>query len=392
MPFYFSQHSAPLLFGFLQGVIYAFLLLIRGFRKDRLADKLLAAVLLICCCHVAQYMLGFGGWYDSRDGYSTFMFYFKFHNFLLLGPLIYFYFRSLTNHEFQFKKQHFWHFIPWIISFSIYLGVFLGDFVYFKMMMGEVFPGHSGTQGKLAQWNQGMISVIIQWAGMISLIVYMALTIREFRQYKKYVFDNFSETEGIEFTWLHVVLWAFIIGIGIRWIFGFFQTFISFTYAENWNSFMVIAVMIYFISIPGYSATNQLPKLSFEPQKEDEPEDDLSAINPEINEWKQKIEAFMQAEQPYLNPNLTLKNLAQSLKTNTSILSKAINSGFDQNFNDFINAYRVRAVQEKLAIPKYQQFTLTSVAYECGFNSKATFNRAFKKFSGVSPKQFLEKV
>lgn len=393
MPFYFSQHSAPLLFGFLQGMIYAFLLLFRGFKKDRLADKLLGGVLLICSFHIAQYMLGFGGWYDSRDGYSSFMFYFPFHNFLLLGPLIYFYFRSLTNHQFFFTKRDIWHFLPWILSFSIYLFAFIGDFVFYKWWLGETFPGHDGTQGKLGIWQQGTVSVFVLWASITSLVVYTTFTIREFRRYKKYILDNFSETEGIEFNWLRTLLWAFIIGMGINGIFGFLQSFIAFSYAENWNSFFVIAVMIYFISIPGYSTTNQLPLLNFEPKKEDDkPEEKTAKLTPEINEWKKKIEAYMTNEQPYLNPNLTLKHLSQNLKTNTSILSKAINSGFNQNFNDFINAYRVRAVQEKLAIPEYQQFTLTSIAYECGFNSKATFNRAFKKFSGVSPKQFLEKV
>ena len=96
MNFHFSEHSSPLLFGFLQGIIYSVLLLTRGYRKDRLSDKLLAGVLLVCSFEIAQYMLGFGGWYDSRDRHSTFMFYFPFHNLLLFGPLIYFYFIQLT--------------------------------------------------------------------------------------------------------------------------------------------------------------------------------------------------------------------------------------------------------------------------------------------------------
>ena len=357
-----------------------------------MADKLLAGVLLVCSLHIAQYMLGFGGWYDSHDGYSSFMFYFPFHNFLLLGPLIYFYFRSLTNHEFTITRRDYLHFIPWGITLGIYLIAFLGDFLIFKWLLGEEFPNHFGTQGRLGTIQQGKISGYVQWAGMISLVIYMVLTIREFRQYKKYLLDNFSETEGIEFGWLRTVLWAFIIGIGINWTFAFIQNFMDFSYVEIWNSFFVIAVMIYFISIPGYSATNQIPVLSFEPEKIVEVVPDNPEMAAEINHWKEKIENFMTNEQPFLNPNLTLKYMAQHLKTNTSVLSKAINTGFDQNFNDFINSYRVRAVQEKLATPKYQQYTLTSVAYECGFNLKATFNRAFKKFSGVSPKQFLDNV
>jgi len=115
-----------------------------------------------------------------------------------------------------------------------------------------------------------------------------------------------------------------------------------------------------------------------------------SSVLPEVEQWKQKLHLLMAKEQPYLDPDLTLQQLAEKLRTNTSILSKAINSGFGQNFNNYINEYRVNAMREKMVLPKYQNYTLVSIAFECGFNSKATFNRAFKKFTGMSPKSYLE--
>jgi AraC-like DNA-binding protein len=60
------------------------------------------------------------------------------------------------------------------------------------------------------------------------------------------------------------------------------------------------------------------------------------------------------------------------------------------NFNDFVNYYRVQAVVEKLKMGEQKTQTLLSIAYDCGFNSKATFNRAFKKAMGTSPKNWME--
>ena len=88
----------------------------------------------------------------------------------------------------------------------------------------------------------------------------------------------------------------------------------------------------------------------------------------------------------YLEPELSLSDLAVKLKTNTSVLSAAINSNFGKNFNDFVNEYRVEEFKKQIKLPENQHYTLLAVAFDCGFNSKATFNRAFKKFTGQAPK------
>lgn len=90
----------------------------------------------------------------------------------------------------------------------------------------------------------------------------------------------------------------------------------------------------------------------------------------------------------YRNPELTLTDLANQLGTNPSLLSKIINRSFGKNFNDYVNQYRVLEVKENLANPANAHLTIMSLAYDAGFNSKATFNRAFKKFTGDSPKTY----
>ncbi|MCU0469115.1 MAG: helix-turn-helix domain-containing protein [Arcicella sp.] len=107
---------------------------------------------------------------------------------------------------------------------------------------------------------------------------------------------------------------------------------------------------------------------------------------------KEKIDNFMKTQKPYINPKLTLNDMADSLQMNAYILSKIINEGFDKNFFDFINSYRIEEFKRLLELPKYQNYTLLSVAFEVGFNSKTAFNRSFKKLTNVTPSDYFQGI
>lgn len=390
MDFYLSWYTVPLLFGFIQGVVYISLLLYRGFKQDRLADKLLAGVIFLLVIRISQWMLAYGGWYDSHDWKSIFMFYFPFNLMILLGPCFYFYFRSLTNTDFAFARKDWLHFLPGLVLLGCFTISFLVDVVALHWIAGQEFPQHFGTKGIMASFQQDYVLNFFQPLIMLSVLIYSVLTIREYTAYKKYLYNHFSATEQLEFGWIRFVLWAFVISFGLNLMNYMVSFFIEFDYGNWWNSFMIMAAAIYLISIPGFSFAHQIPELKYEPEQQADPSTTKTAALPEVELWKIKLTQLMESERPYLNPDLTLQQLAEQLSTNTSVLSKAINSGFGQNFNNYINEYRVNAMREKMVRPKYQHYTLVSIAFECGFNSKATFNRAFKKFTGMSPKTYLD--
>lgn len=385
--FEFNQYSAPLLIGLVQGMVFAGLLLRRSWRKDRHSDQLMAFLLVLCSAHIAQYMLGFGGWYDAHDARSTFMFYFPFHNYLLLGPTIYFYFLSLTNHAFRFNKRDLLHFLPGILWISFFAVGFVYDVVYLHWLQGEELPDFFNTRGVFGIFMQGYIRDIFSVLGLISFYAYLIFTVRLYRRYRLYIIDNFSDTEPIRHNWLRNLLYTLIGGLTVLWIFQILSVFIDFSYAQFWNSHLAVAIMIYVVAVSAYISTNQLPpQLAFEPSSTPN-NSSLPETLPDLDNWKIKLEQWMESEKPYLEPELTLSELAKQLQTNTSILSRLINQGFQQNFNDFINSYRVAAVKQRLEKGDHKRLTLLSIALDCGFNSKATFNRAFKKFTGKSPRE-----
>lgn len=129
----------------------------------------------------------------------------------------------------------------------------------------------------------------------------------------------------------------------------------------------------------------------FKPQKGWFSKDFSNEDELELKYWKKEIDALI-ADGVFLNPNITQKEMASMLKTNNSLLSKVINRGYGQNFNDFINEKRIDFLLEKINNGQHKLHTLSGISSECGFNSKATFNRAFKKHLKMSPSEYIKNL
>ncbi|MCU0389450.1 MAG: helix-turn-helix domain-containing protein, partial [Chitinophagaceae bacterium] len=165
----------------------------------------------------------------------------------------------------------------------------------------------------------------------------------------------------------------------------------------------------YYIAINGYNAVViPLHKLLFEPMQFPRYQPPLSlpdsgsgiidadyellpGPDPELEKWKQAIEQMLLQQRLFEDEELTLTQLSKRLSSNPSFISKVINDGFGKNFNDFINGYRVEALIGKFRAGEHKTQTLQALAFDCGFNSKATFNRAFKKHTGLSPSEWMQR-
>ncbi len=104
-----------------------------------------------------------------------------------------------------------------------------------------------------------------------------------------------------------------------------------------------------------------------------------------------KLSEVMETKKPFLNEELNLSLLAELSETSQTQLSQVINQHFEMNFYDFVNQYRVEEVKKMLSSPKFNQLSVLGIAFDCGFKSKSSFNRYFKKYVGVSPSRFRNK-
>lgn len=381
-------------------MVYAFMLWRRGYKQDSLSDKLLGWFLFFAALFVVPWMTGFAGWYVQGTVYREILFYTPFVHGLFMGPLLYFYVRSITNFHFRFSKKDLLHFVPGAAYLLWSLIVVVTD----KLILKKYFLMDGYSDPDFDGWYQ--------WLQNISILFYLVLSIRFYRQYKQYVMFEFSFVDVANLNWLRNFLIAFaIITILplLEELLSFFPFFQNLDYKGSWYSFFVFAVVVYYVAINGFNAVVvPLRKLLFEPElllqykspalltaattTEAEFEIVESKINNiELDNWKEKISMLMQSQHLYENAELTLSQLAKQLSTNPSLLSKVINTGFGINFNDFVNEYRINAMLEKLKQGEQKNQTLLGIAFDCGFNSKATFNRAFKKQTGLSPKEWMEK-
>lgn len=406
MHFEFGFYSSLLLIFFVHGLVYSLLLLRRGVQNSTSSDKWLALFLLLCILYITPWMLGFAGWYDHQP-YRDFLFYFPFQQLFFIGPVIFFYVQSLLNPTFRFGKKEYLHLLPGFMYMLLSIGIFVTD----KLLLHKYYFLHRQEDPDFDTWYQ--------LAGFISMVFYFLVSLRYYNLYKTIIVQAVSYADAVMFGWVKNFLLAFLLMLILRLLFfigGLLPFFSSLAYSGPWWEYFSFAIIFYYIAITGYSNTivTKVPfKLNFIGNRRvllltDSSSENDNSFNDEAeiaaqtetaeagnndllnNEWKIKILHLVEQQQAYKQPELSLMQMAKQLKTNPTILSKVINQGFGKNFNDFINHYRIEAVKEKLFRGEQKIQTLSGLAYDCGFNSKATFNRAFKKATGNSPKEWME--
>jgi len=402
MHFDFGFHSSILLIFFVHGLVYSLLLLQKGIRNENTSDQWLSVFLLLSVLYICPWMLGFAGWYDTQP-FRDIIFYVTFQHLFFIGPVIFFYVQSLLNPSFQFNKKYWWHLVPGCLYLLYSLLIFVVD----KLILHDYYFLANGTDREFDNWYQTL--------GYLSMAIYFGASIRYYDLYKQLMVQVVSYADAVQFKWVRNFLLAILSILIFKFLLFIIELFISIEYIGTWWYFLGFSIAFYYIAVSGYansvrtkmrfsadlftskpalllqyhtvndSLVEEAEMIVIDEQSTNQESDDAF-----IMEWKDKIQEIVVAFKMYEEPELSLTDLAKKLRTNPSLLSRAINKGFGMNFNDFVNYYRVQAVVEKLKLGEQQSQTLLSIAYDCGFNSKATFNRAFKKALGTSPKTWME--
>lgn len=111
-----------------------------------------------------------------------------------------------------------------------------------------------------------------------------------------------------------------------------------------------------------------------------------------LAQYQEQLESVMSDKEPYLDPGLTIRSLAEIMGIPPNHLSQLLNEGFDKNFAEYINSYRLEAFKIKAADPSQQHLTILALAFDSGFNSKTVFNTFFKKAMGITPKAYWKEI
>ncbi|MEO1021582.1 MAG: helix-turn-helix domain-containing protein [Bacteroidota bacterium] len=222
-------------------------------------------------------------------------------------------------------------------------------------------------------------------------LLYLPFIIRMLKQFHARVEDSFSTIEKRNLDWLQRFIYAFLVLAVISVIIHLLNLF-----AENdpYSDLMLLAVTIFVFSI-GYIGLSRAEFMALTAGEEridqEKPIGEYlkSGLDEETGkELLMTLEQLMINEKPYLNSELSLRELASLMNISTHNLTEVINRLAGVNFYDFVNGYRVQETQHKLKSAEFASYTILAIGLESGFNSKSSFNSVFKRQVGMTPSEY----
>ncbi len=361
--------STILLLGAVQGVTVAMLLLTR--RRNRVANRCLAALLFAFTLALIPSLIGFAGAYKKFPWLTLAPWDWS----LGFGPLLYFYVRRLLTGELPSRWPL--HLLPLLVQV-----------VYYTVLFAQPLDWKYEYQNRFhAPW----IVPAETGLAVVSALLYWVAAARIFRAYREWVPQRVSDSEDYNLTWVRNFLVGLVGGILVWMAFeGVSQWITPLSYEHMYWLYLMVAVLTYSFGISGYRhAELKYPEMTRESLAltSESVAADPAPVVARGPDWPQRLAGFsenLRSDELYLNLDLTLDGLARELATNSWTLSRSINEGAGENFNDYVNRFRVERVQKRLLDPKETR-SILEVALDCGFKSKTSFNRSFKKLVGATP-------
>lgn len=259
---------------------------------------------------------------------------------LAIGPFLLLYGKALM-HKYELRKKDLWHFFP------------AGLYVLFSPLI----PNQTGN----FYWYSSYIFVIIQQ------LLYLAIPVILVQDWKK----TWSKIPQKGFA----VLWIAISIMWLTYLLIFVQLLPVYIFGALAYSVLVIVLAYFLLQEENIFTPIRKYKQSRLSSKQSK-------------QYLETIQENLAKEKSYLNPELSINDLADQVDLSSKVISQVINEQLGLNFSAFINTYRIEEAKRRLTNESYQQFTIASIAYDCGFNSISSFNTSFKVFTKQTPSQF----
>lgn len=355
-------------------------LLLLGFRqKDQLPNFFLSILLIDFSIGLLGTTLGASGYYEKWPHLIRVAEPFVF----MYGPLLYLYVRSLTKNLISWRSLL--HFIPFVLALIITIPFFLKSGPEKIAFVESYFK-----QPELIPEAFGIVTI-----RLFHLLTYILLSFYLLKKYKAQLLNQFSNIEKISFDWLRKLLIGFAILVGASWlmyslILGGWISLLD----SNIISSALVAIVIYTIGYMGfrhmrlrmeakYAHLEPLTEAPVSLKVPESPFDETHTLR-----VQKKLNELMNDQKLYTQPDLSLKSLAEQVGIQAYQLSQFLNRELNQTFFDYVNQYRIEEVKRLLASPSQKQYTIFALAMDAGFNSKSSFNEAFKRYTGKTPSAY----
>jgi len=356
-----------ILLGALQGFIISAMLLLS--KRCRQSNRILAALIfLMALASLYLYVTG-TSWYAHSPIIIFLSNFIPMIIIMPMGPLIYFYIRSFNDSSFVFKKKYRTHFYTVLIDLIPQLTAIF----YVTGLIFKFIPKNNAPWGLfIDQYN--IYSDIPRW---ISISIYL------------WISHKYLKSLSHPIPWLTQFVRIFT-GFQVIWL-CFLIPYVIPRYSNrlldlfNWYPvYIPLSILIYWLGIKGYLASQA--------QTDNQKNKKSPTMDKHLGEeLVDRLKKVMEDEKLWLDPALNLSLLSNHTGIPAKTISAVLNQHLNKSFNEFINAYRIDAIKTRLLSPADKNLTIAGLAYECGFNSQPTFQRAFKSIQGESPSEFLSK-
>lgn len=378
-----------ILIGAFQSSFFAVLVLSK--KRKSISDKILALWLSIFAVHLAFV------YYSFQSGYVFYIEYGHIPSGILVVyySLMYVYTESLTSKENIFKAKWLLHLIPTAITYICIIPLAQLPFKEKAHLVTHL------TADFYANFVFGIT--------ILFTTIYLVATLRLLKKHKILIRKMFSYEENISLNWLRILtillvfLWIVISSLVFYLYYLETTTLIILPTDHMVLDMQGHSAFVVFIFLLGFFGIRQQVIYSIPLQKKEaevmKSETRSAGSRYEKSGLKKEDSAtqlnellrYMDKEKPYLNEKLSLTEIADRMNISTNHLSQVINENLEKNFYDFVNNYRVDLAKQKLSDLSNKKYTLLSLAYDCGFSSKSSFNSIFKKFVGLTPSEFRNK-
>lgn len=367
--------STIMIIGVVQASFFIALLLTKKPKSQ--SDFLLISYFLMIALHLAYYYMAF----HPSERLSTEVGVIGFSLVILHTPFFFLYVRSLVLKDRIRFSTILLHVLPYAAYNTVILAAYYLKFVELDPKFG--FLGLTWSKYQIF-YHHGILLAIIA-------VSYIGWGFYLLRIYSRRLLENVSNLEHT--TWLRFLVLSFL--------FYFLAIYITIELSDSGYGFLPRGVTFYIISfilmtyvmLIGYIGLKQSSVFIQFPEERINSTESKKYAKSGVDEkglvlLKSELNAKMSLGKYYLDTDLTLASFAAKIDLNPTYVSQVINQGFGVNFYDFINKFRVEAAKEMLLSSDNDHLSFLGIALSCGFKSKSTFNKSFKKNTGKTPSQF----
>ena len=298
-----------------------------------------------------------------------------------IGPTLYLYNRALlTRRLFRFIDTI--HYFPVVLSLVLAI-----DLLFLEKADKVAYIERIYKSTMTFEWS-GFI-----YFGFISgiMVFYLYMSRRALNKYRKKLEGSTSDTNVAKLGWLYWLLKLYMFFI-ISYLLVYGAWSFQSAYTIELESFLALVLCLFIFSVGYFSIINGSVFQAIDVSASKGEKYKTSALTKQSSrEYLTVLLEDMTQQKPYLKQDLKLNELSERLSIPAHQLSQIINQELGLNFFDFINQYRVNEIEKRLLDEQYKHLTILGIALECGFSNKVTFNRIFKKFTGLTPSAYIKK-